>query len=177
MVSCQDSRVPLLSDPLPLEKRKAWIYDVPLPALHHLREALNAVPPGQPFSSEMLVKYDAPVLAGCVKLWALELDPPLALWEGWDDIRKLYPTVGSAAKAGGEPSEEQHLQDLQAALQRLPKVHLYVLDALVTHLRTLIVSTAAEEPVDIYMTKLALSIGRSKHFSGNCICLFANCFP
>jgi len=42
----------------------------------------------------MLAKFDAPVLAGCVKLWALELDPPLALWEGWDDIRKLYPTGG-----------------------------------------------------------------------------------
>lgn len=74
------------------EKRKAWIYDIPLPAVHHLRESLNAIPPGQPFSQEMLAKYDVPVLAGCVKLWALELDPPLALWEGWDDIRKLYPT-------------------------------------------------------------------------------------
>lgn len=113
----------------------------------------------------MLNKYDAPVLAGCVKLWALELDPPLALWEGWDDIRKLYPTVGSTAKTDGEPSEEQHLEDLQTTLQRLPKVHLYVLDTLVTHLRTLIVSTTAEEPVDIYMTKLALSVGRSKPFS------------
>ncbi|KAI9464211.1 hypothetical protein HD554DRAFT_2206321 [Boletus coccyginus] len=147
--------------PSDAEKRKVWIYDVPLPALHHLREALNAVLPGQPFSSEMLAMYDAPVLAGCVKLWALELDPPLLLWECWDDIRKLYPTVGSVTKADGELSEEQHLQDLQTALQRLPKVHLYVLDALVTHLRTLIVSTDAEEPVDIYMTKLALSIGRT----------------
>lgn len=115
----------------------------------------------------MLAKYDAPVLAGCVKLWALELDPPLALWEGWDDIRKLYPTVGSAVKADGEPSEEQRLQDLQTALQRLPKVHLYVLNALVTHLRNLIGSTSAEEPVDVYMTKLALSLGRSKYFSRN----------
>ena len=76
------------------ERRKAWIYDIPLPAVHHLRESLNAIPPGQPFSQEMLAKFDAPVLAGCVKLWALELDPPLALWEGWDDIRKLYPTGG-----------------------------------------------------------------------------------
>ncbi|KAF8845130.1 hypothetical protein BDN67DRAFT_962064 [Paxillus ammoniavirescens] len=147
--------------PNDVEKRKAWIYDVPLPALHHLREALNAVPPEHPFSPDMLAKYDAPVLAGCIKLWTLELDPPLALWEGWDDIRKLYPTVGSAGKADGEPSEEQHLQDLQAALQRLPKVHLYVLDAVVTHLRTLIQSTSVDESDDIYMTKLALSIGRT----------------
>ncbi|KAH7929102.1 hypothetical protein BV22DRAFT_1057685 [Leucogyrophana mollusca] len=143
------------------EKRKAWIYDVPLPVLHHLRESLNAVPPEQPFDPEMLVKYDAPVLAGCVKLWALELDPPLALWEGWDDIRKLYPTVGSAAKADSEVSEQQHIQDLQATLQRLPKVHLFVLDAVVTHLRILIESTTVEESDDVYRTKLALSVGRT----------------
>ncbi|KAG1746630.1 uncharacterized protein EDB91DRAFT_1118048 [Suillus paluster] len=142
------------------EKRKTWIYEVPLPALHHLREALNAVPPEQPFSPEMLAKYDVPVLAGGIKLWALELDPPLALWEGWDDIRKLYPTVGSA-KTDGEASEQQHLQDLQVALQRLPKVHLYVLDAIVSHLRNLIQSTTVEEADDIYFTKLALSVGRT----------------
>ncbi|KAF9218988.1 hypothetical protein BS17DRAFT_790309 [Gyrodon lividus] len=147
--------------PNDVEKRKAWIYDVPLPALHHLREALNAVPPEQPFSPEMLAKYDAPVLAGCIKLWALELDPPLALWEGWDDIRKLYPTVGSAGRVDGEPSEQQHLQDLQAVLQQLPKVHLCVLDAVVAHLLTLIQSTSVQESDDIYMTKLALSIGRT----------------
>ncbi|KIJ65674.1 hypothetical protein HYDPIDRAFT_175034 [Hydnomerulius pinastri MD-312] len=147
--------------PNDVEKRKAWIYDVPLPALHHLRESLNAIPPEQPFSPEMLAKYDAPVLAGCVKLWALELDPPLALWEGWDEIRKLYPTVGSAGKAEGEPSEQQHIQDLQVALQRLPKVHLYVLDAVITHLRTLIQLTTVDEADDIYMSKLALSVGRT----------------
>jgi hypothetical protein len=99
----------------------------------------------------MLAKYDVPVLAAGVKLWALELDPPLTLWDGWDDIRKLYPTgklalvqviffrltariVGSA-KTAGEASEQQHLQDLQVVLLRLPRVHLYVLDALVSHLR------------------------------------------
>lgn len=32
-------------------------------------------------------------------------------------------------------TEEQHIQDLGAALQRLPRVHLYVLDAIVSHLK------------------------------------------
>ncbi|KAG6328564.1 hypothetical protein ID866_10525, partial [Astraeus odoratus] len=143
------------------EKRKAWIYDVPLPVLHHLRESLNAVPPNQPFSQEMLAKYDVPVLAGCVKLWALELDPPLALWEGWDEIRKLYPTVGAAAKANGEESEQRHIQDLQAALQRLPKVHIFVLNAIISHLCSLIETTSTEEDDDVYVSKLALSVGRT----------------
>jgi hypothetical protein len=74
------------------EKRKAWIYDVPLASVHHLRESLNGVDPDQPIPKELLAKYDAPVIAGVVKLWVLELDPPLTLWEGWDEIRKLYPS-------------------------------------------------------------------------------------
>ncbi|KII87448.1 hypothetical protein PLICRDRAFT_142731 [Plicaturopsis crispa FD-325 SS-3] len=142
------------------EKRKAWIYEVPLPAVHHLREALNAIPPEQPIPGDILEKYDAPVIAAVLKLWLLELDPPLVLWEGWDDFRKLYPTVGSAPK-DGEVSEQQHIQDLSSTLQRLPRVHLYVLDAVVKHIKDLIDSTTVEEPNEVYITKLALSMGRS----------------
>lgn len=119
------------------EKRKAWIYEVPLPAVHHLRETLNALPPGQAIPVELLARYDTPVLASAVKLWALELDPPLALYEGWEDLRRLYPTVGaSAVKAEGEDTFEGHIQNVSAALQRLPRVHLYVLDTIVKHLKT-----------------------------------------
>lgn len=82
----------------------------------------------------MLQKYDAPVLASGVKLWALELDPPLSMYEGWDEMRKLYPTVGGG-QAELKPSDEQHIQELQSALQKLPKIHLFVLDAIVKHLK------------------------------------------
>lgn len=74
-----------------IEKRKAWIYEVPLPAVHHLRESLNAVDAELPIPADLLGKYDAAVIASTIKLWLLELDPPLALWDGWDEIRKLYP--------------------------------------------------------------------------------------
>ena len=74
------------------ERRKTWIYEVPLVAVHHLRETLNAVPPMQDIPDDVLAKYDAPVIASAVKLWVLELDPPLGMYEGWDDLRKLYPT-------------------------------------------------------------------------------------
>lgn len=74
------------------ERRKTWIYDVPLVAVHHLRETLNAVPAMQDLPDDTLSKYDAPVIASAVKLWLLELDPPICLYECWDDIRKLYPT-------------------------------------------------------------------------------------
>ncbi|KAJ6591706.1 hypothetical protein DFH09DRAFT_182307 [Mycena vulgaris] len=147
--------------PNDIEKRKSWIYEVPLPAVHHLREALNAVPLDDPVPPEIFAPYDAPVIAGAVKLWLLELDPPLALWEGWDEIRKLYPAVGAAAKSEGEDAEAQRIADLSTALLRLPRVHLFVMDAVVNHLRNLIDTTTVEETEEVYITKLALSVGRT----------------
>ena len=114
------------------ERRKSWIYDVPLPAIHHLRESINALPPDSPIPAELLTKYDAPVIAGTIKLWLLELNPPLATWDGWDEIRKIYPSVG----ADSNPEEKgalAHIDDLKTALLKLPKVHLYVLDVVVQH--------------------------------------------
>ncbi|KAI1796635.1 hypothetical protein LXA43DRAFT_1071262 [Ganoderma leucocontextum] len=131
--------------PNDMEKRKTWIYEVPLPAVHHLRETLNAVPPEEDIPHDLLQKYDAPVLASGVKLWALELDPPLCMYEGWDELRKVYPT------------------DVQAALLKLPKIHLLVLDALIKHLKGLIKSTSESETEsnEVYVTKLALSMSRT----------------
>jgi hypothetical protein len=89
--------------------------------------------------------------------------------------------VGSAAKGEKESVDEhEHLEALKTALLRLPKVHLYVLDAIVLHLRgsvfcsffysvltinrRLIDNTEVEESDEIYVAKLALSIGRGEFF-------------
>lgn len=122
--------------PNDIEKRKSWIYDVPLPSVHHLRESLNAVPPEQPIPSDIATRYEAPIIAAAIKLWALELDPPLALYEGWEDFRRLYPSVGSASVKETEETEEDRLRNVGNALQRLPRVHLHVIDGLIKHLRT-----------------------------------------
>ena len=45
-------------------------------------------------------------------------------------------SVGSAAKGEESADEQEHLEALKTALLRLPKVHLYVLDAIVLHLKT-----------------------------------------
>ncbi len=119
------------------EKRRSWIYEVPLPPVHQLREVLNAVQPGQPFSTDLFKGFDAPVIASTLKLWLLELDPPLVVYESWDDFRKIYPIVGS--KTEGEVTEEQRIQNVCAALQKLPRVHLYVMDALIKHLNKLVI--------------------------------------
>ena len=76
-------------------KRKTWIYEVPLNAVHHLRETLNSIPDGHEIPEDALEKYDAPVLAAGVKLWLLELEPPLGLYEAWDEFRKIYPSSES----------------------------------------------------------------------------------
>ncbi|PFH51886.1 hypothetical protein AMATHDRAFT_58092 [Amanita thiersii Skay4041] len=148
--------------PTDLEKRKSWIYEVPLPSVHQLREALNAVPLDQSFSVDLFKEVDAPVIASTIKLWMLELDPPLATYEGWEDFRKLYPVVGSSITKQEEVTEDQRISHLGAALQRIPRVHLHVLDALVRHLKNLIDSTSVlEESNEVYITKLALSLGRT----------------
>ena len=89
--------------------------------------------------------------------------------------------VGSAAKGEKKSVDEhEHLEALKTALLRLPKVHLYVLDAIVLHLRgsvfcsffysaltinrRLIDNTEVEESDEIYVAKLALSIGRGEFF-------------
>ena len=89
-------------------------------------------------------------------------------------------SVGSATKAEqGSTDNYEHLEALKMALLRLPKIHLHVLDALVLHLKTLVFctiissahsdyrirlieTTDVEEADEVYVTKLALSIGRSK---------------
>lgn len=97
---------------------------------------------------DVIAKYDAPVIASAIKLWILELNPPLALFEGWEEFRKLYPTVGSTvARAEGEDSEEEHLKDLGVALLRLPRVHLYVLATVLKHLKEFVVSVAPLYPL------------------------------
>ena len=40
---------------------------------------------------DIVTKYDVPVLASAVKQWLLELDPLLTVWEGREDLRRLYP--------------------------------------------------------------------------------------
>lgn len=71
---------------------------MPLNAVHHLRETLNSVPEGQDISQDVLEKYDAPVLAAGAKLWLLELEPPLGLYDAWEEFRKIYPSSESASR-------------------------------------------------------------------------------
>ncbi|KAK0551951.1 Rho-GTPase-activating protein 8 [Tilletia horrida] len=95
------------------EKRKSWIYEVPLPAIHRLRDVLvephllraiaalsedhhlDAPAAGDPRpavspSNLDLDRYDPPVLAATLKVWALELEQSLIPSELWDSAAAIY---------------------------------------------------------------------------------------
>ncbi|KAE8266107.1 hypothetical protein A4X09_0g6241 [Tilletia walkeri] len=102
------------------EKRKSWIYEVPLSAVHRLRDILvephllraiaglspddasfeNSVGGGaaegaspRPAISPSnldLDRYDPPVLASTLKVWALELEQSLVPSDLWDSAAAIY---------------------------------------------------------------------------------------
>jgi hypothetical protein len=85
------------------EKRKAWIYDVPLSASHACREALithvtTSQNPGAEAGAgldTLLQRFDAPTLAATVKLWALELADSLVPRELWEPVNSTYAAAAA----------------------------------------------------------------------------------
>jgi hypothetical protein len=80
------------------EKRKAWIYEVPLVNTHACREAIishllgNSVP-GADVGAGLetkLKRFDPPTLAATAKLWAMELTDSLVSSTQWDSVDSTY---------------------------------------------------------------------------------------
>ncbi len=90
-----------------------------------------------------------------VKLWLLELNPPLLSYDLYDACLSLYPAVGA-------DEENDKSAEVSMLLSKLPGAQLFVLDAVVGHLKRLIEGTKTDEEEGLYVTKLALSVGRSE---------------
>jgi hypothetical protein len=73
------------------DRRKAWLYEVPLNEVHVLRNSINDVRLTSEQITEITKRFNVPVAAGAVKLWLLELNPPVMGWEGWEDAKGVYP--------------------------------------------------------------------------------------
>jgi hypothetical protein len=73
------------------DRRKAWLYEVPLNEVHVLRNSINDVRLTSEQITEIVKRFNVPVAAGAVKLWLLELNPPVMGWEGWEDAKGIYP--------------------------------------------------------------------------------------
>ncbi|WWD20080.1 hypothetical protein CI109_104554 [Kwoniella shandongensis] len=136
------------------ERRKAWIYEVPLTETHMLRNAINNPHISIEDMVSIVKKFNVPVAAGTVKLYLLELNPPVLGWEGWEDAKAVYPAVGA-------DQERDMTSAVTSVLGRLPGSQLFVLDAVIKHFRDLVDGTKSAEADEVYITKLALSVGRT----------------
>lgn len=159
------------------EKRRIWLYEVPLSRTHDLRRKLcdfyasrRGVQDGYSGApDQMLDAVDAPVLAATVKLWLLELNSPLIMFPLWDELMTIYEAARVRSVSVSEDvrseervrsMEEPLLRDLSAVLCRLPKLHLTCLDSLLAHFYKLVKTTpVANESDDMYFTKLGLAMG------------------
>ncbi|PKI84418.1 Rho-GTPase-activating protein 8 [Malassezia vespertilionis] len=157
------------------EKRRIWLYDVPLHVTHALRTKLIEEARAQSSEEELWVpdqlldSVDAPVLAATVKLWALELHTPLLPHSFWDEVAEIYDasaireeTLEKARTEDADRSEISRpvLQGISGVLARLPKLHLTCLDAIIAHLYKLMRETSAKENTNVYTSKLGLALGR-----------------
>ena len=64
------------------DRRRAWIYEVPLHETHILRNAINNPKTAIEDIVEVVKKFNLPTAAGAVKLYLLELNPPVLGWVG-----------------------------------------------------------------------------------------------
>lgn len=188
------------------ERRRTWIYEVPLPYTHRLRSILNMS--AAPLPVDEMRRFDLPVIASCVKVSSAlrtfsrapcaDMSARSCIFWNWRfpsslqlciTTSKLSTLVVSASAVilphhisdsgrspflvGADTVEHgARIQGLLSLLERVPKVHLVVLDALLSHLKDLISATEeATNPVDgeadgkpvesdlEYIAKLAASLG------------------
>jgi len=57
-----------------------------------LRNAINNSKTSIEDIVNVVRKFNVPVVAGTVKLYLSELNPPVLGWEGWEDAKGVYPS-------------------------------------------------------------------------------------
>ncbi|KAG0664011.1 hypothetical protein C6P46_001871, partial [Rhodotorula mucilaginosa] len=147
------------------ERRKAWLYDVPFASQHSLRAMLNppALLRANDGAGPDLSSVDLPVLCATTKLWFLELEQPPFTWAAYDELRNGWSARVGITKGGGggeADDTEEKVTLLAKVVGKLPKIHFEVLRAVVVHLVGMIQTTKTDEPLDIYLHKLSLSLAR-----------------
>ncbi|KAI5284858.1 hypothetical protein KEM54_001017, partial [Ascosphaera aggregata] len=126
-------------------RRMIWLANVPLQATHHLRSAINN---GRAVPSEILEKYEVPVVAAVLKLYLLELPDSIISCQ-------LYEIVRSAYSSAEYASEKARVKILQGTLSNLRLNNIATLDVIITHFVRLIDLTSAD---DTYVTALTQTL-------------------
>lgn len=96
-----------------------------------------------------------------VKLWLLELNPPVCGYDAYEACKALY------AKRNETQSSERLTSAISDIMSRLSGVQILILDTLFAHLQTLVQNTRTEEADEVFITKLALSLGRGEILSSS----------
>ncbi|KAJ9123068.1 hypothetical protein QFC22_001257 [Naganishia vaughanmartiniae] len=136
-------------------QRKSWIFLVDLRETHELRERIND--PHVPLADMLdeVAKFNAPVIAATIKLWLLELNPPVCGYDAYEACKALY------ARRNDTQSNERLTSAISDIMSRLSGVQILILDTLFAHLQALVQKTRTEEADEVFITKLALSLGRA----------------
>jgi hypothetical protein len=108
----------------PAERRKTWIYEVPLVETHALRSNINSAQLTIDDMVTIAKRFNTPIIAATTKLWLLELNPPVLGWEGWEDAKAIYPSVGA-------DQERDMTSAVVSVLDRLPASQLFSLNTIV----------------------------------------------
>lgn len=147
-----------------LDRRRIWYLEIPLTATNALRMALNDARRPNEVPTNLLKQSDLPVIAAVVKLFFLELDPPVVPYAAYEQLHVIYPQVaGGSAQTDSKADEAGRAEKLKELFKHLPRVNLLTLDALLQHLQALIEATKDDEhvdPEDRYLAKLGHSMGR-----------------
>jgi len=139
-------------------RRSIWVVDVPLAATHHLRNQINT---GKPIPSDLLEKYEIPIVASVLKLYFLELPDSLVSAHVYEIVKTIYTTTAQTAP------ESARIQVIQSTLGQLRLANIATLDAVITHFTRLIDLTSADEAyVSTLANVLAPCILRPKQESG-----------
>lgn len=119
-------------------RRAIWLVDVPLAATHRLRNEVNN---GKAVPSDVLEKYEVPVVASLLKLYLLELPDALVSSSLYEVVKTIYSNPATAASS----ASETRVSVLQNTLGQLRLANIVTLDAVISHFARLIDLTSADE--------------------------------
>ena len=145
------------------------VYQLILPCAH-LRQALALR--ASPFGRTRLRRRQGRVPFRSASSIALSLCSPVpsVLTNRSPPFALTLSPVGSGAE---KSTDESKIEELKTLLGRVSKIKLIVLDAVISHLRTLIDSTKSDEADEVFISKLGFSLGRGRSTPSDFFSVFA----
>jgi hypothetical protein len=129
------------------EKREMWIEPMELTTIHALRGDINHY---EKIHMRQLRKYSLPVIIGCLRLFLLELPECIMTYSMYDAFKGVYDNPATA-----DQSKEERIASLRTLISGLPTVHFHTLQAIMSHVHTLVDDLSVDDP---YVGELTQSL-------------------